>query len=116
MAKILTLHRNMDFRRLYHRKALVSPVLVLYVGKNRLGKNRIGITTGKKIGKAHLRNRARRVIREAYRALAPRLCTGLDFVFVARVRTTTCSMGEVKAAMEALLAPYFAEEAPGKGE
>ena len=107
MAKILTLHRNTDFRRLYHRPALVSPVLVTYVGKNRLGINRIGITTGKKIGKAHLRNRARRVIREAYRALAPRLTQGHDFVFVARVRTTFCPMQEVYHAMEKQMNPYF---------
>ena len=106
MAKILTLHRNTDFRRLYHRPALVSPVLVTYVGKNRLGINRIGITTSKKLGKAHRRNRARRVIREAYRALAPRLTTGHDFVFVARVKTTFCPMQEVLCAMEKQLAPY----------
>ena len=108
MPKILTLHRNTDFRRLYHRPALISPVLVTYVGKNRLGVNRIGITTSKKIGKAHLRNRARRVIREAYRAVGPTLTTGHDFVFVARVKTTACPMGEVLAAMQAQLLPYVA--------
>ncbi len=107
MPKILTLRRNTDFRRLYRRPAQVSPVLVTYVSKNRLGVNRIGITTGKKIGKAHLRNRARRVIREAYRQLAPRLTPGHDFVFVARVKTTFCPMQEVLRALEKQLAPFL---------
>lgn len=111
MPKTISLNRNADFRRLYRRPALISPVLIVYVGKNRLGVNRVGITTSKKIGKAHDRNRARRVIREAYRLLSSRLPAqgGLDFVFVARVRTTLCPMQEVKRAMKKLLAPYLGE-------
>jgi ribonuclease P protein component len=113
MPKIISLKQNRDFRRLYHRPAAVSPVLVTYVGKNKTGKNRVGITTSKKIGKAHDRNRARRVIREAYRALSSGLpeTGGLDFVFVARVRTTVCPMQEVLRAMKKHLAPYL-EQTP----
>ena len=44
---------------------------------------RIGYTTTKKIGKACRRNRARRVIREAYRILEPQLRQGYDIVFAA---------------------------------
>lgn len=112
MPKTVTLKRNMDFRRLYRKKPLVSPVLVVYVGKNRLGINRVGITTGKKIGKAHERNRARRVIREAYRLLSDRLPEqgGLDFVFVARQRATWCKMQEAAKAMKKALAPYLVEK------
>ena len=107
--KIIALKQNTDFRRLYRRTAAVSPVLITYVGKNRIGVNRVGITTSKKIGKAHLRNRARRVIREAFRSLAAGLPEqgGLDFVFVARARTTECLMQDVQAAMLKHLAPYL---------
>jgi ribonuclease P protein component len=79
------------------------------VAKNRFGFNRIGITTSKKIGKAHDRNRARRIIREAYRLLLPRFSQdkGLDIVFVARTRTTNCTMQEVYKVMKKQLAPYF---------
>ena len=53
---------------------------------NRLGYPRIGITTGKKIGCAVQRSRARRVIREGVRPLISQI-GGYDIVFVARART-----------------------------
>ena len=68
--------------------------------KNRLGANRVGITASKKIGGAVARNRARRIIRAAYRQLAPRVAPGYDLVFVARTRTTKVKMQQVLRAME----------------
>ena len=47
----------------------------------------MGITTSKKIGNAVERNRARRIIRAAFRDNLPYLKNGYDFVFVARSRT-----------------------------
>lgn len=110
--KILSINQNYIFRRLYRRKAAVGPTLVTYVSKNRLGKNRVGITTATKIGKAHDRSRARRVIREAYRLLMPRFKNdvGLDIVFVARKKTTFCKMGDVFSVMEKHLAEYITDD------
>ena len=71
--------------------------LVLYVLKNRQRVLRVGITTSKKIGNAVQRNRARRVIREAFRPLAPEVHTGYDLVFVARGRTPFVKSTEVQA-------------------
>lgn len=109
MQKTVSLNQNHDFRRLYRKKGAVGASLVTYVAKNRLGFNRVGITTSKKIGKAHDRNRARRIIREAYRLLLPRFSqdTGYDIVFVARARTTNCTMQEVYKIMKKHLSPYF---------
>ena len=88
MTQWQTLKENRDFRRLYQRgKSYVSPVVVTYVLKNRSRAVRIGITTSKKTGKAVKRNRSRRVIREAFRALYPSVKPGYDFVFVARAKT-----------------------------
>lgn len=95
------LNQNKDFRALYYRgKSRVAPVLVTYVRKNRYGCNRVGITTGKKLGKAVERNRCRRLIREAYRLLSPSILGSWDIVFVARTRTVRASMWQVKEAME----------------
>ena len=86
-AMFTTLKENKDFRRLYHRgKSYVSPVLVTYVMKNRKAGLRIGFTT-------------RRIMREAFRLIAPELKTGYDFVFVARGKTPFVKCEAVKRAM-----------------
>ena len=98
--KAAILNQNKDFRSLYYRgRSKVSPYLVVYVRKNKLGLNRIGITSGKKLGGAVQRNRCRRLIREAYRLLSPQIQGHWDIVFVARTRTVHASMQQVKHAM-----------------
>ena len=102
--KLTVLNTNKDFRTLYYRgKPQVHPALVTYVRKNRLGVPRVGITTGKKLGKAVKRNRCRRVIREAYRSLLPRIKGGWDLVFVARTRTAALRSTDIARIMEAQL-------------
>lgn len=84
---LLKLKENRDFRRAYNRgKSYVSPYIVVYVTKNRTHNVRLGITAGKKIGKAVLRNRAKRVITAAFCSVLPEIREGLDFVIVARTR------------------------------
>ncbi len=101
MNKYITLKENRDFSRIYKKgKSFVSPVLVTYVIKNRTGNLRFGITTGKKIGKAVKRSRARRVIRAAYFELYPEISKGYDIVFVARGKTPFVKSNNVKNAMQ----------------
>ena len=101
MSDFITLKDNRDFSRLYRRgKSFVSPVLVTYVIKNKSDNLRFGITTGKKVGKAVKRTRARRVIRAAYYQLYNDLKPGLYFVFVARSRTPFVKSQKVYDAMK----------------
>lgn len=60
--------------------------------------NRIGLTVGKKLGGAVERNRAKRVLREAMRAVerAPGVKTGFLVVLAAREKTTAVKTGEVE--------------------
>lgn len=82
-----TLKLNKDFKRLYYRgKCVCANSVVIYAQKNRLGRNRIGLTCGKSIGKAVQRNRAKRLMRESFRQLSGDLKTGYDIVIVARTR------------------------------
>lgn len=81
-----SLKLNHIFRRLYHTQGVADGLLVLYVRKNRMDCNRIGITVGKKLGKAHVRNRTRRRIREVYRLNEEKFQPGWDIVAVARSR------------------------------
>lgn len=78
---------NHVFQRLYRKGAsAVSPNLALYSRKNGTGKSRLGLTVGTKVGKAVIRNRTRRRLREIYRTNEFRLLPGYDVVVVARVR------------------------------
>ena len=105
MEKINSLTRNSDFRRAYTKgKSVVTPLVVVYLTRNRVKARRVGITTSKKIGNAVQRNRARRVIREAYRGLAPRVKRGFDLVLVARGRTPFVKSTDVERALEKALA------------
>ena len=77
---------NHIFRRLYSTKGFANGYMVLYARPNRLGVNRVGITTGKKLGHAVVRNRARRRLREVYRLNEALFKPGYDIVVVARHR------------------------------
>ena len=81
-----SLKLNHIFKRLYHTNGFGNGFLVLYARKNRTGTNRVGITVSKKLGKAHIRNRTRRRIREVYRLNEESFQPGWDIVVVARSR------------------------------
>lgn len=115
MEKLVPICRNNDFRRIYARgKSYVSPLVVVYALKNRTKNMRVGITTSKKVGNAVQRNRSRRVIREAFRALAPRVRPGFDLVLVARGKTPYVKSTDVRRQLERQLqaAGLLREETP----
>lgn len=66
----------------------------------------VGYTASKKIGNAVLRNRAKRRLREAARAVMPRLArAGWDYVLVARPQATVSRpFDDLKRDLEAALA------------
>ena len=104
MQPIGTIKTNSDFRRAYMRgKSYTNPALVIYSIKNRAGICRIGITTSKKIGNAVQRNRARRVIREAFRQIDMPFKGNYDIVFVARTKTVYKKSTEIHDIMISLL-------------
>ena len=79
-----SLKLNHIFRRLYRTNGFAGPYLVLYARKNRGETNRVGITVSKKLGKAHIRNRIRRRLREVYRLNEDKFQPGWDIVLVGR--------------------------------
>lgn len=93
---------NHIFRRLYATSGHANSCLVLYARKNRLGKNRVGITVSKKLGGAVVRNRARRRLREVYRLSEDKLTPGWDIVLVARSRCITADFMKLKEAFLSL--------------
>ena len=81
-----SLKLNHVFRRLYRGSGFAGPYVVLYARKNRTGENRVGITVSKKLGKANVRNRIRRRLREVYRLNEDKFLPGWDIVLVARYK------------------------------
>lgn len=73
------------FSRIYKKGKRASGLgCVAYFIPNRRPYNRFGITVGKKVGKAVERNRAKRIIRAAFRKNELLLPIGYDIVIVAR--------------------------------
>lgn len=95
-----TIKENRDFMYAYRKGAkCVTPYFVMYVTANGGDINKLGITVSKAIGKAHDRNFAKRLIREAYRLNLKNAETGHNIVIVARERICDALFDKLCGAM-----------------
>lgn len=80
-----SLKKNQDFQRVYKSgKSYANKYLVMYVLKNNLDRNRIGVSVSKKVGNSVVRHRLARLIRESFRLRGEEFQSGLDIVVIAR--------------------------------
>ena len=64
MKKIYSLKKNKDFQNIIKSKQSVGcSTLIIYYLKNELNYTRVGISSGKKVGNAVIRNRTKRQVR-----------------------------------------------------
>jgi len=61
---------------------------------------RLGVTVSKKVGIAVVRNRVKRLVREAFRHRKTLFPKGLQIVFVAKAAAATIGLSEVEREME----------------
>ena len=108
--KYRIINKNKDFVRLYKKGIYVSGrFAAVYFRKNPGNRsegmliNRIGISTGKKIGNAVKRSRARRVIRAALNMCE--LPQGFDIIIAARQGAVECKSYECAAFFRKKLIP-----------
>ena len=95
-----SLKKNQDFQNVYKSgKSYANKRLVMYVLKNDLEKNRIGISVSKKVGNSVIRHRLTRLIRESYRLHEDMFNSGLDIVVIARVSAKEISFWEAESAL-----------------
>lgn len=79
------LRRERDFRSVLRRgRRLETPDLSLHVLRADHTGLRLGFVVGRRIGSAVVRNRVKRLLREACRIKMLHMCPGFDIVFVAR--------------------------------
>jgi ribonuclease P protein component len=92
MQYTVSLKLNHVFQRLY-RKGVRSamPTLALYSRPNGRKENRLGLTTGAKLGHAVVRNKLRRRLRAIYRIHEAEFRTGFDIVVVCRAAAVDAS-------------------------
>lgn len=98
--KIQSLKKNVQFRIVYKRgKSFSNRLLVLYVYKNNLNCNRVGISVSKKVGGSIVRNRVKRLIRESFRLNDVGLKNGFDLIFIARTTAKDKSYVNIESSL-----------------
>ncbi len=79
------LRSGTDFRRIYAlRRSVGGSLVVLYGAANSLTHPRLGLSVSRKVGGAVVRNRWKRLLREAFRTSRSRLPLGLDLIAIPR--------------------------------
>jgi ribonuclease P protein component len=96
------LRRPGEFQRVFQQgRSVADDVLVVYGVANDLGRGRLGLSIGRKLGNAPQRNRWKRVIREVYRRNAS-TAAGLDIVLIPR-RAAKCDYADLAVRVPRLI-------------
>lgn len=117
MQRRFRLSRSEDFKRVRRTgKSYAHPLVVLVAQANKsTGHLKIGIAAGKTTGSAVHRNRAKRLLREAMRALIPSIAmrqnqigqentSGWDLILIARPALVSATLADTRSALASVLA------------
>jgi ribonuclease P protein component len=84
-----------EFQHVFrHGKKLVTPTFILHLLPTSASCSRLGMAVSKRVGKAVVRNRVKRLIRELFRQHKGMFQPTCDVVFVARHRAAEASLEE----------------------
>ena len=95
--RLRTRREYISVQRSHYR--FVTNHFIVYARPNRSVTTKLGITVSRKVGRANVRNRIKRWVREAFRLNLERLPVGLLLVFVARHGRSLEAYSEVEAEM-----------------
>jgi ribonuclease P protein component len=101
--KKVRLLRQFEFDRVYQGNAYAADeTLVVMAVSNQRDITRIGLSVSRKVGNAVVRNRWKRIIREAFRRQQTKLPHGLDIVVRPRMGAR-CEFNKVHASLATLI-------------
>ncbi|GAA0608412.1 ribonuclease P protein component [Virgibacillus siamensis] len=101
MKKIFRIKDNKEFQYVFkHGKSFANRQLVIYYIKRQDQDHfRVGLSVGKKIGNAVIRNRIKRYLRQSLHELDDRMLRGYDIVVIARQPTKKMNFHKVKKSL-----------------
>ena len=99
-----SIKKNRDFKKVYGKKqSVANRYLVLYIRRNGMSVNRLGISISRKVGCAVVRNRIRRLIKEQMRLNEKAITEGYDLVIVVRPAATEADFHQIGFSLAGLL-------------
>ena len=97
LPRTLKIKKAEQFQKLYSDgRSIAGRYLILYYQKREIGPTRAAFAAGKKLGKAHVRNRLKRLLRETFRLNRYRLRDGYDLILLARKAAVEVKQQEVE--------------------
>lgn len=101
MNKIIILKKRKDFLRAAKGVRMVVSTAILQAARSLSEEEipfKIGFTASKKIGKAHIRSRAKRRLRAVVREVFPELALpNVEYVLISRFNTAYCPYEDLKS-------------------
>ena len=95
------------FDRVYQQgRKFVAPGVVAWALSSPSGRSRIGLSVSRKVGGAIVRNRVKRVLREAFRQLATQPDPPVDLVLVARPGRAPQTLADARVALDQVLSRW----------
>jgi ribonuclease P protein component len=93
-----------DFQRVRREgKSYAHPLAILVVSPNGLKESRFGVTAGRAVGNAVLRNRAKRRLRAALQEHMTNVKPGWDIILIARSQLPQAKWQEIRETLATLL-------------
>ncbi len=104
LPKRYRLQRSSDLQRVRQRgQSWRHPLAILLVTTNDLEVSRFAFAAGRSVGGAVVRNRAKRLLREAVRLNLAKINPGFDCLLIGRQAMVGASYGQVETAVLGLL-------------